>query len=106
MIKKILEQLPEDLQSTSKNNLIIKESKDEQGNLHSYNDKPAVVFKDGTELWYKHGLIHRLNGHARIDRNREKYYFIDGKLIDPEDFFSIARKYRNYQNLIFNIIRR
>lgn len=105
MIKKILEQLPEDLQSTSKNNLIIKESKDKQGSLHSFNDKPAVVFKDGTEIWYKHGLIHRLNGYARIDRNGEKYYFIDGKLIDPKDFFNIAKKYRNYQSLIFNIIR-
>ena len=106
MYKKILNQLPEDLRATSKNNLIIKENKDEQGYLHSYNDKPAVVFKDGTELWYKHGLIHRLNGCARIDRDGEKYYFIDGNIVDPENFLKIARNYRNYQRLIFNIIRR
>jgi len=84
MYKKILNQLPEDLQSTFKNNLITHESKDEQGNLHSYNDKPAVVFKDGTKIWYKNGKIHRLNGYARINRNGAKYYYVDGKLINPD----------------------
>jgi len=106
MYKKILNQLPEDLRVTSKNNLITREDKDEQGYLHTYNDKPAVVFKDGTKIWYKHGLIHRLNGYARIDRNGEKYYFIDGKLIDPEGFHKIVKEYRNYQSLLFNIIKR
>jgi hypothetical protein len=82
MLKRNIRQLPEDLQRTSKNNLIIVETKDEQGNLHSYNNKPAVVFKDGTKLWYKHGLIHRLNGHARIDRNGAIYYYRDGNPIN------------------------
>lgn len=36
-------------------------TKDDMGNYHSYDDKPAIEYLDGSELkiWYKNGLIHR-----------------------------------------------
>ena len=32
---------------------------DKQGRRHSYNDKPAIEFYDGTKKWYRHGELHR-----------------------------------------------
>lgn len=29
------------------------------GELHSLEDQPAVVYKDGTKWWYKNGKVHR-----------------------------------------------
>lgn len=29
------------------------------GELHSINDEPCVVYKDGTKWWYDHGKVHR-----------------------------------------------
>ena len=31
------------------------------GKLHSYGDAPAIVYDDGSELWYKEGKVHREN---------------------------------------------
>lgn len=30
-----------------------------RGELHSLDDLPAVVYKDGTKWWYKNGKVHR-----------------------------------------------
>ena len=30
-----------------------------KGELHSFSDEPAVVYKDGTKWWYRNGRIHR-----------------------------------------------
>jgi outer membrane lipoprotein-sorting protein len=32
--------------------------------LHRENDKPAVIFADGTKLWIRNGKLHRDNGPA------------------------------------------
>lgn len=55
---------------------------------HSYNDKPAVVDYYGRLIknWFKEGLIHRLNGPAKIDGNIS-YYFIENNLIPTKEEF-------------------
>jgi len=42
---------------------------DENGKLHSYQDKPAVTNCYNNLLWYKHGEIHRDNDLPAIVRN-------------------------------------
>ncbi len=50
--------------------------------LHSYNDLPAVIYKDGTQCWYKDGIYHRDNDMpALICKNGYAVWYIDGKLI-------------------------
>ena len=29
------------------------------GLLHSFNDMPAIIWKDGSQEWYKNGYLHR-----------------------------------------------
>ena len=41
---------------------------DENGKLHSYNDLPASIWRDGTKFWYKHGKLHRDNGLPSVIR--------------------------------------
>ena len=44
-----------------------KYTKDDMGNYHSYDDEPAIEYLDGSaKLWYKNGLIHRIDKPAII----------------------------------------
>jgi hypothetical protein len=51
-------------------------TKDDIGNYHSYNDNPAIEYLDGScKIWYKNGLIHRIDNPAII------YYYVSPELI-------------------------
>ena len=57
----------------------IKRIYDENGELHSYNDLPAVITPLGSKHWYKHGKLHRENGLPAISYSGgQKEYWIDG----------------------------
>ena len=62
--------------------LVINQHLDEDGFLHC-DDGPAVIYDDGTEEWYKHGVPHRIGGPAYISSTL-KVWFNDG-LIHNED---------------------
>jgi hypothetical protein len=47
--------------------------------LHSFNDKPAVVSKDGYKTWYKSGKLHRDNGPAMIWKDQDFFWYKNGK---------------------------
>lgn len=51
----------------------------ERGNLHSYNDKPAVSYSDGTKYWYYDGVLHRENGPAIVYSNDEVSFYYHGE---------------------------
>ena len=54
----------------------------ENGELHSYNDMPAMINPGGAKFWYKHGTIHRDNDlPAVIYPSGTKEYWINGKRI-------------------------
>lgn len=36
------------------------------GKLHSESGQPAVVYADGTQWWYQHGMVHREDGPAVV----------------------------------------
>jgi hypothetical protein len=60
---------------------IIKQTRDENGNLHSFNDEPAIIYDDGDMYWFKHGLKHRDNDlPAIIWSNGVKYWCKQGKI--------------------------
>jgi hypothetical protein len=40
---------------------ITKETRDESGEPHSFNDEPAAIFEHGSKVWYQHGKKHRDN---------------------------------------------
>ena len=64
-------------------NYIISEK---NGKLHSYDDKPAVIYEDGTREWVKEGKTHRENGKPAIiyGGTNHKKYFEDGLEIDDK----------------------
>ena len=55
---------------------------DENGEWHSYNDLPAIVFKSGERHWYKHGIRHRDNDlPAIIWAGGAEQYYVNGERI-------------------------
>ena len=50
-------------------------------------DGPAVIRGNGTEIWYKDGLYHREDGPAVIHSNGEKYWWVDGMPVAMNDPF-------------------
>ena len=51
-----------------------------QGKLHSYNDEPAVIRKDGMKLWYKNGKLHSYNDKpAVVQKDGKKFWYKNGK---------------------------
>jgi hypothetical protein len=49
------------------------------GQLHSTDDAPAVVYGDGTKWWYHEGRVHRTNGPAVQWHNGVDEYWQHGK---------------------------
>jgi len=43
------------------------ETRNDKGELHSFDDKPAVSRLYGYECWYKEGKVHRIGGPAMIE---------------------------------------
>lgn len=46
--------------------------------LHSDNDSPAIIYQNGTKIWYKNGYIHRDNGPAIICSDGRKEWWKNG----------------------------
>jgi hypothetical protein len=51
----------------------------EDGQLHRENDKPALVYKNGNQFWFKNGKRHRENGPAVIYHNGDQYWYLKGR---------------------------
>ena len=50
----------------------------ENDQLHR-EDGPAVIYPDGTEMWYKNDQLHREDGPAAIFPDGEEYWCSDGE---------------------------
>jgi hypothetical protein len=48
------------------------------GQLHSFNNEPAVIFASGAVAWYENGLVHRGNNEPAIVCNENKYWYENG----------------------------
>jgi hypothetical protein len=49
------------------------------GKLHSYNDKPAIIYPNVYRAWYKEGRKHREDGPAIIYSDGDQYWLKEGK---------------------------
>ena len=49
------------------------------GRHHSYNDMPAVVYRNGSKYWFKNGIAHRDVGPAMMS-TRGKFWYVNGML--------------------------
>ena len=57
-----------------------------EGRLHRENDKPAVIWDNGTKYWFYNGRLHRENDKpAVITSKGKKEYWFHGKQYDPTD---------------------
>ena len=60
--------------------------------FHSYDDAPAIVYRDGTKLWKYKGVTHRENDKpAFIDSDGTKYWYYKGGLHREDDRPAIIR---------------
>ena len=57
---------------------IMKEYRNDKGQYHR-TDGPAVIYNNGTKVWYKDGKKHRINGPAFIWPNGTKSWWIEGE---------------------------
>lgn len=55
------------------------QTRDTQGRLHSFDDKPAEVMDGGYQKWYKHGVMHREGGPAIISCEGTQYWMQDDR---------------------------
>jgi hypothetical protein len=51
----------------------------QDGQLHR-EDGPAIIYSNGTVMYYRHGKLHREDGPAIIYSNGDQWYYRDGKL--------------------------
>jgi hypothetical protein len=64
---------------------------------HHRDGGPAIMFEDGSFIWYKHGLKHRLDGPAVFHNNHrynckdDKEWWIDGEQLSEEEFIRIMK---------------
>ncbi len=68
------------------------------GDLHSINDEPAVIFPNGSQMWFKYNMIHRENGPAAIhikDDGKHEEWYKEGKC-HREDGPAAIRPHGNY----------
>ena len=64
---------------------LVKEERDgctyANGVLHSFDDKPAQIRENGTQLWFKNGELHRENDLPAVIRaNGTKEWYKNGEL--------------------------
>jgi hypothetical protein len=55
------------------------------GKLHRVG-APAVIWFDGTEVYYKDGLLHREDGPAYDDKKGLQQFFLFGNEVTPKEF--------------------
>lgn len=82
-------------------------TKNESGQLHSHDDKPAVITKLGdttVSRWYHNGTLHRDNGPAEIKHKTingeqveiERTHYQHGQMHSPRDGKTAAREQYTY----------
>jgi hypothetical protein len=68
-----------------------------QGMLNSFNDKPSIIWNEGTKMWFKLGKLHRESKPAIEWNYGEEEYFIEGKFLKKSLMKKIIIK-KNIEN--------
>lgn len=54
---------------------------DDNNEIHSIDNEPAIVSKLGSKMWFDHGKLHRLNGPSCVFANGNKEFWIAGQQV-------------------------
>ena len=65
-------------------------TRDKAHRISSINDEPAIIYKNGTLVWYKKGKIHREKGPAVIYANGDTEYFLSGVRFQFDDWIKLT----------------
>jgi hypothetical protein len=58
----------------------VKETKDENGKHHSFNDEPSIEYKNGVKYWHRNGKLHRDNDLPAVTWDHgEEHWFQHGE---------------------------
>jgi len=71
------------------------ETYNDKGELHSFNDKPAIEFNNGGKMWLKSGISHRLDGPASVGANGYEIWCKEGVThrLDGPAIYSSGNKF-------------
>ena len=70
-----------------------KVTRNEKGQHHSSNDKPAIIYSSGSKYWCKNGILHRDNDRpAVIYSNGRKEWWVNGELQPNKDYICLYIK--------------
>ena len=58
----------------------------------SRKDGPALIYPDGTKIYYMNGELHREDGPAKILADGTKFYFLNGEYVDVNSDEELAIK--------------
>lgn len=76
-----------------------------QNGKHHRVDGPAVEWYDGGQIWYQYGKLHRLDGPASTTLG-EDYYAINGRDVWQREFPTAVAKYVSYIEVTTEDIKR
>jgi hypothetical protein len=81
---------------------------DDTGGYHNKSG-PAIVWEDGSQVWYINGKLHRTDGPAYIDINGHREWYVNGHAytsdwsyqkaanLSDEDMIAVVLKYGNVE---------
>jgi len=81
-------------QNPTNNNYGTRIWKNEAGKFHrDENDLPAIIYANGTKVWYKNGKLHRENGlPAREYFDGDKVWYLDGLIYRWDEWINHYEK--------------
>ena len=65
------------------------------GKLHSFDDQPSIVYKNGFNEWHQNGKLHRVGFPAIVYRDGSCSYYLDGRLY-RDNRFSTDNSIKSY----------
>ena len=73
------------------------------GNVHSYDNKPAIVTASGFKSWYDTGIRHRSDGPAVINEDGSFSFYYFGYFAAEEEVFNLQAWRTEVEGLISGI---
>ena len=73
------------------------------GNVHSYNNQPAITCVDGFKAWYDTGIRHRSDGPAIIHPDGKFSFYYLGYFAAEEEVFNLQAWRTEVEGLVSGI---
>ncbi len=73
------------------------------GNVHSYNNNPAIITQDGFKAWYDTGIRHRSDGPAIINPDGTLSFYYLGYFAAEKEVFNLEAWRTEVEGLVSGI---